>query len=721
MPSFDNAMMLAGLGGAMIPLVLHLLARSRHRTVDWGAMIFLEGIEANVSRAARLRQWVLLALRMLLVGTLATALARPVLHRSTSLGQAPVTAVIILDRSFSLGYEEAGRTRFDRAREAAMQIIAALRKGDQAMVILAGDDIERLTAEPTTNLQSLARQLADVQLGTGGADLPQALVEARRVLEHADGSDRELYLVTDRQAHNWRDLSLPPGFTHFLRGRPPTRFVVLPVGGEEADNVALEGIELDDPVPVRYQPTWVQVRLRNHGATPRAGMDVTLSMVGPGDGQRRLEEGGARLATASVTVPARSSATVRLGPITFSNSGSHALMAQVKSAGLGVDNRIALACDVIDPIDTLIISGDERSEDLRRESFFLKLALAPMQGSGRRGDPAVATVRPLEDISWPALNLNRYPVIVLANVPQLPPEAARALEQRVYEGAGLIVAPGSLCQVDNYNAVLYRDGLGLLPAKLSGPTPGDGTAATSLLGMDLSHPVFRFRRSGEVLPTAVIGRHFRAQPRPADSKVLAELASGDPFLIEGPRGRGKVLLLTTPLDADWSTLPLHSFYLPFVQSMVRHAAASPNASKNLAPGERLSASFEEPADEVLVDDIPAREGLFASGTQFRHEFRLRPGVHRLSSRMRGGQWRVAYCAVRSPGGESDLTPMSAQAWRDREKAIGFERIEAPSQGLSRTLAAQRGGRELWAYLLAAALGIALLEMGLSRRWTEGAP
>ena len=51
---FLNVTMLAGIAGALLPLVVHLLSRSRYRTVDWGAMIFLQGAEARVlQRAAR--------------------------------------------------------------------------------------------------------------------------------------------------------------------------------------------------------------------------------------------------------------------------------------------------------------------------------------------------------------------------------------------------------------------------------------------------------------------------------------------------------------------------------------------------------------------------------------------------------------------------------------------------------------------------------------------
>src|SRR5688572_31966589 len=76
---FENAVMLAGLGGAVVPLVIHLLGRARYRSVEWGAMMFIEADDAPRFREpGRLRGWTLLGVRMAAVCLLAVALARPV-------------------------------------------------------------------------------------------------------------------------------------------------------------------------------------------------------------------------------------------------------------------------------------------------------------------------------------------------------------------------------------------------------------------------------------------------------------------------------------------------------------------------------------------------------------------------------------------------------------------------------------------------------------------
>jgi hypothetical protein len=717
---FLNLVMLAGLGGAVIPLVLHLLARSRYRTVDWGAMMFIEGLDARQAQRARLKQWILLATRMLLVSLVAVALARPIV-RGRFGGLEPegrVTAVIVLDRSYSLAFEEAGRSRFDKAREAVLQILGGLRKGDEVALVLLGEQVD--VREPTSNLQMVGRQVTDLQVSSGSADLSIGLARAREILDQSTRLNRELYIVTDRQAVSWRNVDQGGATARWASdSRLPVRFYVVSVGGEDAENVDVESVELVEGTAVRQQPAEVEVRVRNYGSSPRAGMELSLYVTGPSDAARKSGEPGRRIKTLPVTVAAHGAAALRI-PVVFNETGSHVLTAAIKAPGLEMDNRFDTAIDVIDPIQTLIVSGDERVEELRHESFFLRLALSPYQSSGKRpGDSAVVTVKTAEEFS--SVDLTKYQVIILANVPQLSADQARALEQRVYEGGGLIVCPGNLCRVDNYNSLLYRDGLGLLPAKLDAATPADGSYATTLLGLELSHPIFRFRRGADPLPSAAIGRYFPATPRVGDAFVLGTLGSGEPFLIEGPRGRGRVLLLTTPLDADWNTLPLHPFYLPFVQSMVRYVNAPAGLPRNLQPGELLSATFNEVIEEAAVNE--QRLDLPASGARksITYADTLQPGVYRFRVKLKGSpdRWQTIHYVVQGARIESDLTPLTQEQWARLSKALGFVRLEGGNEVLRSVVTSDRRGHELWLAALLAAMGLGIGEMWLARRWSRG--
>ena len=723
---FLNVVMLAGLGGAAVPLVLHLLARARHQTVDWGGMMFLSSRDWRRDQSARLRQWVLLGVRMLLVGLLAVALARPIVRGQWSgVGQeGRTTAVIVLDRSFSMGYEEAGRSRLDKAREAVLQILASLRTGDEVSLVLLGERVETPYRQPTSNLQVVARDVAELRVSRGMADVERGLTVARAILDQAARVNRELYLICDRQAANWRRLEQGMGAQSrnwLSSARVPTRFYWIPVGGEDKDNLAVEAVDIGDGVVVKGETTEAEVRVRNYGGTASAGTEMTLSVTAASDPPRSINETGRVLKTMPVSVGGGSTTTVRV-PVVFDQVGSHVLTARIKAGGIEADNRFDRVVEVIEPVNVLIISGDEHVEEMRRESFYLRLSLTPYQMALKRGgDGAVATVKAVEE--WEGIDLARFRVVILANVPQVTADQARALEQKVYEGGGLIICPGGLSRVENYNTVLYRNGQGLMPGRLEAATPADGSRATSLLGLELTHPVFRFRRGSDPLPGAVVGRYFPATVRQADARVLGTYGSGEPFLVEGARGRGRVLLVTTPLDADWNTLPLQPFFLPFVQSAVRYVGAGQVARRDLVRGEALVATFDEGLDDRRVtltrDDERAIELMVSPGrSEVTYLDTEQPGIYRVVANVKGKGRKVAHFVVQSSPEESDLSPLNDGQVAQLRKAMGFGVVDPAGGPITGMLAKEREGRELWLYALGAVILVGLGEMWLARRWSQ---
>src|SRR4051812_9048784 len=102
-----NSTLIYGLGAAAVPILIHLLNRRKHREMPWAAMRFLMAAVRKNSRRIRIEQWLLLAVRTLIILAVVTAMAKPFLE---SLGALPVIAgrrthrVLVLDGSLSMAY-----------------------------------------------------------------------------------------------------------------------------------------------------------------------------------------------------------------------------------------------------------------------------------------------------------------------------------------------------------------------------------------------------------------------------------------------------------------------------------------------------------------------------------------------------------------------------------------------------------------------------------------
>jgi hypothetical protein len=807
--TFSNTVLLIGLAGAVVPLVLHLLSRTRYQTVEWGAMIFLEGLEARQQYTAKLNSAMLLGLRMAVVGLAAIALAQPVLEhwpieqsdaagalqaadrgrifcaggaailglgtialallttasirqsgwrlRQSMLvlatviaaasaaasgrravdwqnkfvemqakqaeasplapaGSPRVDVAILLDCLPSMAFEENAHTRLSIAQGAAKQVLAGLHRGDRASLVLLGMRQRDDEMQPTADLQSIADRIDAAQVGHEPADVIGGLDRAQKVLQREHGSiARDFYVICDRQASIWSraDSAFAARWEQSLRkdGVSGRIFVVF-AGSTDVDNIAVESVELAESPAIVGQPANLVVGIHNYGASARASLPLSVLV----DGKPEFQ--------ATVTVPAGAVAHVAaaIRGNAFTAAGTHVVTAQIKTTGFREDDHFDSVVNAIDPIRVLVISGDDWGTELgkfRNESDFLRLALSPYHTLARQGaDPCKVEV--VSDEKWPD-ELPQYQVIVLANVERFTESRAQEIEQFVYGGGGLLVAPGSLSRVENYNEQLWREGGGILPAELEDPTSADGAEATAIVGYDVASPVFAFlhdRPDLMLFPT--IGRYFPTSPRSSEARALAWYTSGAPFLLESAGGRGRVLLMTTSLDADWGTLPLSSFYLPYVQSAVRYLAAGALPSHNLEPGEPIRVTVDEPLGESTVIETPDGQSRSVESVKVDQTTELRfsethePGVYRLRLDQAGGGRTVDF-AVRRPAAGSDLTPLTDQRWTRLESELHVKRIDPAERPIAAVVSASTEGYNLapWALTLAILAGV--VEVALSNR------
>ena len=131
--------LLAGIGVGL-PILAHLLSRYKVRRTDWAAMQFLTRSVRVRSRQIRLRDFLLLLLRCLVVALLVGALARPFVREGESalsgLGERRAGVLIALDTSFSMGYESGTSTRLQDGLERVRTIVEGLQPGDPLLRLL---------------------------------------------------------------------------------------------------------------------------------------------------------------------------------------------------------------------------------------------------------------------------------------------------------------------------------------------------------------------------------------------------------------------------------------------------------------------------------------------------------------------------------------------------------------------------------------------------------
>ena len=181
---------------AIVPLLIHLLRRRIGARVDFPAARYLARAEQEHSRSLRLRNLLLMLLRVAIVLFVATAAARPVMRLAGS-GHGPTAFAIVLDNSLSTTVVVDGHPLLEQFRGAAREILAAANATDRLWLVTA-DGRVRGGGKAT-----LREELDRVEALGGAGNLPLALAHAGAAVRAAGLDSRQIILLTDGQRSAW--------------------------------------------------------------------------------------------------------------------------------------------------------------------------------------------------------------------------------------------------------------------------------------------------------------------------------------------------------------------------------------------------------------------------------------------------------------------------------------------------------------------------------------
>jgi len=263
----------AGLIAAAGPIIIHLLNRRRHRTVQWAAMEFLrEAVQRN-RRILQLRDLLLLLLRSVAVLLVGLALAQPFFSPSdeTFDGSKPLHAVLVIDNSLSMGYESLEGTLLDRAKDRAGQFIDKLPTDSRVSIVplcgsQSGHSPDALTKE------NALEALDGIETVDRSASVQRAVNEVRKACAAGPTLARRIVLFSDQQASNWQDLAEPDQFD-----RLPS-WQVVDVSPGEWENTWISDLRIQDGVADVETPTTFIVELRHQGSGPRHDVQIRLTV-----------------------------------------------------------------------------------------------------------------------------------------------------------------------------------------------------------------------------------------------------------------------------------------------------------------------------------------------------------------------------------------------------------------------------------------------------------
>ncbi|HLV25429.1 MAG TPA: VWA domain-containing protein [Gemmatimonadales bacterium] len=178
---------------AAVPLVLHLMRRQVGARIEFPAARYLRRAEREFSARMKLRNLLLMLLRVLAIVLVALAAARPA-TRLVAGGHPPTGLAIVLDNSMSTGAVVEGGTVFESLVKQADGVLESASQDDRLWIITADGEVR------SGSRNDLRAVLADLRPMAGAGSLPDAVDRAAALTSVAGLAARHVLVLTDGQS-----------------------------------------------------------------------------------------------------------------------------------------------------------------------------------------------------------------------------------------------------------------------------------------------------------------------------------------------------------------------------------------------------------------------------------------------------------------------------------------------------------------------------------------
>jgi hypothetical protein len=631
-----------------LPVWLHRLQTQSPERQPFSSTMLLEQSQQRTHLRKKLRYLALLSLRILLLLLLVLAFSKPVWERPARFlaGDDAVLHLLVIDRSFSMGYG----TAMDTAKAEAREVIAQMADGDIAQIIFASNSIE-VPSPPDNNRAELNRIINSVQVDSGRLDFGVMISQLNGLIREYQQNTR-IHLISDFQnsglAARFADL-IPAAAGSYVSG-----LELYPVVSADNANLYIDSIIKTE--------TGLNVGVRGHNndaAQVRVVLKINDALHGEqtgllaADGQHVFE-----FAVANY------------------ESGDNRIEAVLLNEDdLAADNIRYAVVDNTPPKPVLLLTTNTQALPVR----YLTAAVEAAQQGYRVEAVAINEIDPRI--------IQRYAWLIIDDLGIINESLAAMLLEYLDNGGAVLAAVGERAQTRQTLPVV---GYAVNPLVLSSAI----LSPHSVARIDASHPAL----AGTSGWRDIYVSRLLALETGTATRDLINLDNGAPLLLEHQHGRGRLLLLTSSLDNSWNDIPIRPVFVNFIAEAARYLTGSEQLKRQQTAGEYLQLSQTGTVAGQVVDP-DGRTVLSLADTHRSLDIKLnQTGFYQIYT-----VDSEALVAVNPDLRESDLTRMSAEAMARWKEAVSG--AQAPT-GTAQVQIEQEP-IELW-HILLILLGMVIL-------------
>ncbi len=701
--NFLNPFFLVGLAAVGIPLVIHLINLRKPERIAFSTTAFLEELRKSTIRRLRIRDYLLLALRILAIIFFVLALAGPFLPgqwAGSASSDEPVVYAVMLDNSPSMGQIDKNGPYEVQAKNLLRQFIQHARKQDRFLMVNTNGE---LSNSNILDRDAALQWLDQVKIENSGDFIKERLDRIYRDLKGRPDVRQMGIWVTDAQQTVMHE-AIPEWRKQNARYDLKWRF--FKIGEKAQDNMAISNISLKSSIISRNHPFTLQVSVRNFGEHPVENAFLSLQI------------GKKILGQYQVKLNAEGSGQY-LFEVSPGDGDYTRGVCILEGDPFGFDNKRYFSVHL--PAHKRILLVQPSPGPDKEHAEYLANALNAARETGSA--VTIKTVLPgqLTDQDW-----NNADAIILNGLRTIPAYLSDPLKNYVQYGHGLVIYPSPRADIASYNKFLSSLGIGQVSGirGVWGAFKQVGRFQAVHGGHPVLNEIFDLKKNERI--------HIR-EPRlfcywvfsPAENGNTHTIISSDlrePLLLEGQYGKGKILLSLIGNDPGWSDYVSNPLYAPVQYRTALYAASLHEGGlRTYTMGRPFVSLLNARVNDVAIEMngrtihpevIPVRQG-----TRIRYSAEAwTPGWAVVRY---GGKKK--YIAVNPDIIESDFATLDIKELHAKLNDLLYNNgivdvSRAGPAGVDRAIEAAGYGREIWYWFLWPGLLTLLAESVISKRY-----
>jgi len=690
---FLNPAVLFGLLAASIPVLIHLLNLRKLKRIEFSTLAFLKELQKNKIRKIKLKQWLLLALRVLIILFLVTAFARPTL-KGVAIGgttsAAKTTAVFILDNTPSMSVVDAKGSYFNQAKATIKELLNQLQEGDEAALILVADQNNK-DVNSTTNLSDFQKEVDAVKISDASGMLNSAIVNAAKILSKSQNFNKEIYILSDFQQGRLANKGAYSNLSQLLNDK--VRIYSFDYSGKDVYNIGIDNIKLNTQIFEKNKPVSFNITITNYSSRTVSNLVVSLFINGERNAQQSvsLNPGESKIITMNAIVNA---------------TGYIDAFAEIEDDEIMQDNRRYINFYIPKEIPVVIFT------DNKADSKFVDLALNATNTMGT----IQITGKDLAQIA--SINLTQYDVVFIIGSQNIVSGLDR-LKSYINNGGSIFLMPGSGSTLSSFQKITNE--LNIPSPTIAVGKINSDTNPIKFDKVDFNHPIFQdlyANKEKRNIESPEVYYHFKMNTEGKGESIIS-LMDGSSFLSEFKRGKGKIFILSTAPVLSWSNFPLKTIFAPLMNKSVYYLASKDRTDDQTLAGKNVIIDLRNNTSPQIKIDRPDNSEDYinlqdqANSNYIEYNKTDLTGNYKVYS----GKNIIDEFSVNTDPLESVTKYLTIKDFENylnkidfKGKFINVTKNEDPAKIVLQS----RFGSELWRYFILLAIILAIVEMAVAR-------